>query len=138
MPRPIHLLTLLLLALLLAGCGGGSASESPLREGRTIYGDTCSVCHGGAGNGGVGPALDTVTETWPTCAAHVEWVEVGSEGWSVRYGDTYGATDKPVQGGMPAHAGILTLEQIRLVAAFERVTYGGQAEADALEDCSIE
>jgi hypothetical protein len=86
----------------------------------------------------VGPALDTVLLTWPTCTAQVEWVEIGSEGWSVRYGDSYGATDKPIQGGMPAHKGILTLEQIRLVAAFERVTYGGQPEAEAVEDCRIE
>jgi len=125
------------LALSAAGCASASDAESPLRQGRTIYGDSCSVCHGNRGQGLVGPSLDEVVVTWPTCDAHVEWIEVGSEGWVVRYGETYGATDNPVEGGMPAHSEILTLEEMRLVAAFERVSYGGQAEAEALEDCRI-
>ena len=136
MPRSIHAALLLVLVLLIAGCGGTGSSAS-FKEGRTIYGDICSACHGSRGQGGVGPSLDSVIETWPTCDAHVEWVEVGSEGWSQRYGDTYGATDKPVQGGMPAHGNVLTLEEMRLVAAFERISYGGQSEADAFEDCRV-
>lgn len=125
-----------LLFVVLAGCADGGQSDV-FKEGRSIYGDVCSVCHGDRGQGLVGPALDAVLETWPSCDEHVEWVRLGSEGWLETRGDTYGATGKPVDGGMPAHADKLTLEEIRLVAAFQRVAYGGQAEQAALDDCGV-
>lgn len=137
MLTPIRLLALLVVAVVLASCGA-DGEATPLRQGRTIYGDTCSVCHGDRGQGLVGPSLDAVVETWPSCDAHVEWVELGSAGWIDRHGDTYGATDKPVEGGMPSHANRLEPGEMRLVALFERVTYGGQVEAEALADCRIE
>lgn len=123
--------------VLLSACGGGSASSDEFREGRTLYGDYCSVCHGAAGGGGVGPALDSVIETWPSCDGQVEWVSIGSERWRAQYGDTYGATDNPITAVMPAHDDRLTVDQIRRVVAFERIQYGGQDEAEALEDCEI-
>lgn len=127
---------LLLLLLMLVGCGGESTPD-PLRQGRSIYADTCSVCHGSRGQGGVGPALDQVTATWPDCAEQIEWIALGSDGWKDRHGDTYGATAKPVKGGMPAQGDDLTLAEQRLVATFERVTYGGAPREEALDGCGV-
>lgn len=125
------------LLVLLAACGG-QTSPDPLRQGRSIYADTCSVCHGSSGQGGVGPALGQVVATWPDCADQVEWIGLGSDGWKARHGDTYGATGKPVKGGMPAQGDSLTVAEQRLVAAFERVSYGGMARDDALAACEVE
>lgn len=122
--------------LLLPACAGGGPSES-FKEGRTIYGDYCSVCHGSAGEGGVGPALDAVLTTWPDCDGQVQWVSLGSERWRAEHGETYGATDNPITAVMPEHEGRLSLDQIRMVAAFERIQYGGQPEAEAMADCKV-
>jgi mono/diheme cytochrome c family protein len=125
-------------SIVLVGCAaGGSADEAPLVQGRGIYGNSCSVCHGNAGQGGVGPALAEVIATFPSCAEHVEWVTLGSRTWAERYGPTYGATSKPIESVMPAHQGILSEEQIRLVVAFERVTYGNADETLTLSQCDI-
>jgi mono/diheme cytochrome c family protein len=134
--RFIALVTLL--AALLTACGGGTASApDPIREGRRVYADTCSVCHGNGGQGGVGPSLEDVVETWPQCSDHIEWIALGSEGWKQAHGDTYGATDKPVAGGMPAHDETLTPDERAFVAAFERVTYGSEPRDKALADCGV-
>lgn len=130
---PLFVATVLLAA---AACGGSSQPEA-IREGRTIYGNVCSACHGNAGGGGIGPGLATVTETWPDCSDHVEWVGLGSDGWKAEHGDTYGATNKPVNGGMPAHADSLTLDQRRAVAAWERSQYGDVSVEVALQDCGL-
>lgn len=132
--RPIAFL-LIAVAVMIAGC----ASDQPeaLRRGRAIYGDMCSVCHGARGQGEVGPSLENVLETWPLCTDQVEWIAVGSEGWQARYGQTYGASQQPIKGGMPAHQDRLTLEDMRRVAAFERVEYGGLEAAAALEQCEV-
>jgi mono/diheme cytochrome c family protein len=128
--------------VVLSACGGsesgGAAGADPLREGRSLYGDACSVCHGPRGEGGVGPSLEAVVETWPDCDSQVEWISLGSEGWRAAYGDTYGASAAPVEGGMPAQGDQMTGAEIRRVAAFERVEYGGQDRAAALADCGIE
>ena len=137
MPRPFHAFVLVFAVLLTVACSGEGQPDA-LREGRTIYGDSCSVCHGPRGEGEVGPSLAEVVETWPSCDAQVEWIEIGSQGWIERYGDRYGATSKSVNGGMPAHSGTLTLEEMRLVAAFERVEYGGQEPEVALAECDVE
>ena len=134
--RPRHLTFLLALLLLAVACGGESA-PSAVDEGREIYGNTCSACHGAAGEGGVGPALAGVLVTWPSCIDHISWIALGSDGWLQEEGDTYGATAKPVLGGMPAHASTLSADQIAAVAAFERVTYGGASEDAALADCAV-
>jgi mono/diheme cytochrome c family protein len=127
---------LVLLAVALAACGGSSVSDE-FKEGRTIYGDYCAVCHGSAGQGGVGPALDEVLSTWPSCDQQVEWVSIGSERWRAQYGETYGANDSPITAVMPQHDDRLTLDEIRRVSAFERIQYGGQEEADAFADCEV-
>ncbi len=134
--RLTRLLPLLLVAVIAAGCAPSDQPEA-LRQGRSTYGDVCSVCHGASGEGGVGPALDDVTETWPRCADQVEWIALGSEGWRAEHGETYGATDKPVAGGMPAHGDQLTVEEMRRVAAFERSAYGGVETETALDQCAV-
>lgn len=130
------LVLLAVAAVLAAACGGGG-EPSALDEGRSVYGDVCSVCHGSRGQGGVGPAFDDVVATWPSCVDQIEWIRLGSEGWKAEKGDTYGASAKPVDGGMPAQAGNLTEAQIAAVAAFERITYGGAEEALTLADCGV-
>lgn len=137
-PRLAPAVLALILALTACGNGDDSADPDVLREGRSIYGDACSACHGNRGAGGVGPSLESVTETWPECETQVEWITLGSEGWQSAHGDTYGAADKPVAGGMPAQADRLTDAEIRLVAAFERVEYAGQEREAALADCGID
>lgn len=130
---------MLLVVLATAACGGGSGSDGPdpIAAGRQVYGDHCSVCHGSAGTGGVGPALDAVEETWPTCAEHVAWVTVGSAAWQVDHGGTYGATGRPNTGLMPAHGPLLTAEEIAMVSAYERVVYGGMERGAVLTDCGL-
>lgn len=124
------------LALLAVSCGG-STPPSGVALGREVYADSCSSCHGASGQGGVGPSLATVIATWPECSDHLRWISLGSAGWRDAVGETYGATAKPVQGGMPGHQGVLTAEQIAAVAAFERITYGGADEAETLAACGV-
>jgi mono/diheme cytochrome c family protein len=130
------LATVALLSLVLAGCGGGGA-DSMLKEGRTVYGNVCSACHGDAGQGGVGPALADVTATFPSCTDHIEWISLGSEAWKAVYGDTRGTKTDPIEGLMPGHSESLTTSEIALVAAFERSNYGGLDEQTAIDQCNI-
>jgi len=134
MPR--RLLAAVATILLVAACGG-TADSDPITAGRTIYGDRCSSCHGSSGGGGIGPDLHTVLTTWPACAAHIEWVTIGSDGWTAAHGDTYGATNKPVTGGMPAHGTLLQPVEIAQVAAFERVQFGDGGRDAVLADCGL-
>jgi hypothetical protein len=64
-------------------------------------------------------------------------VALGSDRWKDVHGDTRGATETPVEGGMPSHESILSADEIALVAAFERVTYGGEVEDVALDACGV-
>ena len=135
-PRQFALAVVVVAFIVFAGACGGTSQPEGFREGRSIYGDVCSVCHGSSGQGGVGPPLDEVTRTWPSCDDQVEWITLGSDGWRSEHGDVYGATRKPVAGGMPPHGDSLSLSQIRAVAAFERAQYGGQDTATALQECN--
>lgn len=97
------------------------AGESdPLVLGEAVYGG-CASCHGATGGGLSGPALDGVLEVWPDFRDHMMWVKVGSNGWPA---DTYGATDKPKAGGMPAHPSFTDAELAEVVL-YERVAFGG-------------
>jgi mono/diheme cytochrome c family protein len=62
---------------------------------------------------------------------------MGSEAWRSVHGDTYGATDKPLGGGMPGWGESLTDAEIRLVAAFERAEYGGEDRREVLSNCGV-
>lgn len=119
------------------GCAGGAPATPELRAGRDVYADRCSACHGSRGQGGVGPALDEVLTTWPSCDDHRRWVTIGSERWKTEVGPTYGATGKPIELVMPAMADLLSEREIALVAAFERVEYGGGDAAAVLADCDV-
>jgi mono/diheme cytochrome c family protein len=94
--------------------------SSPLVLGAAVYGG-CASCHGAAGEGGVGPALAGVLKTWPDYRDHMMWVRLGDAGWP---GTTYGATAKPKNVGMPAHAA-LTDAELAQVVLYERTTFGG-------------
>lgn len=122
----------------------GNPAGNPLRLGAGLYtvdaSPNCASCHGGAGEGGTGPALSggAVLATFPTCADHIQWVALGTNRWRDEVGPTYGATAKPVGGGgvMQSYEDSgLTLEEIAAVVLFERVNFGGQSRAEAETDC---
>lgn len=125
----------------------GSLGGNPLAVGAALYaveaGPACSTCHGSDGGGGTGPALagGAVVNTFPSCADHIQWVALGTNGWRAEVGETYGANGKPVGGGgvMQGYGGesptALTPEQIAAVVLFERVSYGNVDVATATEDC---
>jgi mono/diheme cytochrome c family protein len=101
-----------------------SDEVTTLALGEEVYGQ-CASCHGGGGEGVSGPALDTVGETFPDPTTHAQWVFHGSTEWAQEVGQTYGATDKPVNGGMPGWGGALTPEELLAVVAYERFEFGG-------------
>lgn len=124
-----------------AGVGGGGtdfiALGGDLYAGNVTPAASCAGCHGANGGGsGNFPALGGVITTFGACEDHVQWVRLGSSGWSSQVGDTYGDTNKPVGGGMPGHDA-LTEEQLRAVAAFERVRFGGADPDETLADCGL-
>ena len=119
------------------GCGSGANMPTALRAGRGVYGDRCSSCHGNSGQGGVGPSLADVRETWPECDDQQAWIALGSVNWKAERGPTYGADDTPVTKVMPGHAETLSPEEIAQVAAFERVEYGSGDPVEELEACGL-
>ena len=123
------------------GAGGGAtdfiALGGELYSGAVTPAATCAGCHGAGGEGsGSFPPLTGVITTFGSCADHIQWVQLGSSGWSAENGGTYGDTNKPVNGGMPGHAA-LTDEQLRSVVAFERVRFGGANPDEVLADCGL-
>jgi mono/diheme cytochrome c family protein len=122
--------------VVLAGCSE-SDRGTDFDLGAAIYGESCASCHGLAGEGGVGPALDMVTETWPSCSDQIRWVELGSEGWKLEVGGTYGATGKRITGNMPGHRNQLSSDEIAAVSAFERVAFGGADRSATAVSCGL-
>ena len=119
---------------LAANCDGSAFGEheaSNVLLGGEIYAASCAVCHGATGGGGAGPALagGSVLETFPSCESHIEWVTLGSAGFT-----TYGAQNKPVAGGMPAF-GSLNETELAQVVLYERVELGLADEEAAEADC---
>jgi mono/diheme cytochrome c family protein len=125
------------------GTPGGSTDFIALGEqiytGQVVASANCQSCHGGQGQGGVGPALTTVRSTFSSCMDHTEWVAKGTQGFQNEGRSTYGDLNKPVggAGNMPAFAAVLTPEQIGAVSAFERVRFGGVSAEEALADCGL-
>ena len=83
--------------------GGSSEGPSASAPGAAIYADNCASCHGGDGNGGVGPQLSdgAVVDAFPNEADQVRVVTNG-------------------RGGMPAFADRLSAEEIDQVVAYTR------------------
>ena len=99
----------------------------------------CAGCHGGGGGGGVGPAFigGALYTTFPTCADHTKWIQLGSAGWQAEVGPTYGAEDTVSIGGMPGFQGKLTEDELYAVVVFERVVFGGGNTEEVLRDCGL-
>jgi len=128
-----------------ANCDGsafGSSGQDPYTQGATIYEAVgCVACHGAGGAGGgnfPGFTNGALLTTFPSgqCAMQIEWVTLGTSGWP---DPTYGANDKAVGGSgavMPAWGSTLTEAEIRAVVLYERVAFGGEDLATALEDCA--
>ena len=107
---------MLVVALGLLGCGGGDTTEADVGRleqafesadvtlGSEVFGDSCSVCHGSDGGGGVGAALGGVSERL-TVRDHLSVVWTG-------------------RGSMPPFGGLLTDAEIAAVVAYQRSTFG--------------
>ncbi|MCO5318244.1 MAG: hypothetical protein M9942_07370 [Microthrixaceae bacterium] len=110
--------------------GEPTNDEGPLAVGNELYNGSagCAGCHGGGGGGGVGPAMagGAVVETFPEPADMITWVALGSAGYQDAGFSTYGATDKPIAGGMPGQAATLTPSEIMDVVLHERTEFGGE------------
>ena len=109
--------------------------------GQQVYsgGAACAGCHGAGGGGGVGPAFTggALYTTFPTCADHTKWIQLGSANWQSEVGPTYGAEDTVSIGGMPGFQGKLTEDELYAVVVFERVVFGGGETEEVLADCGL-
>ena len=104
-----------------------SAAEStdPKVVGPKVFATNCAPCHGGRGEGGVGPKLagGEAALTFPNEADHIAWVDTGSAPHKGQpYGDPARAGGQHVakSGGMPSFKGKLTDAQIAAVVTYER------------------
>ena len=100
----------------LAACGGSDATAADLDRleltfesadvalGSEVFDDSCSVCHGSDGSGGVGAALGGVDERL-SVRNHLSVVWTG-------------------RGSMPPFGGTLDDAQIAAVVAYQRSTFG--------------
>ena len=105
------------------------AEVSPEQLGQQVYARACASCHGGGGEGGVGPKLQggESLKTFPNEADHIAWVEQGS---ATKRGQPYGDPGREggqrmaASGGMPGFAGQLTPDEIAAVVLHERQGLG--------------
>lgn len=113
------------------------AGEGPVVLGEEAFaGNGCGGCHGAGGGGGVGPAFTggAIYETFPTFEQHFQWVRLGSTGWQEEVGSTYGASEKPVGGGMPGFGeDSVSDADLVYIIMHERMALGGEnpSEDDA-------
>ena len=92
----------------------------PLVLGAELYRSAgCSGCHGGAGEGGVGPKLSEGESllSFHEEQDHVDWVKGGSQ---PKIGQEYNARGRVAAGGMPGFGGQLSDEEIEAVVLYER------------------
>lgn len=101
------MLTLAAAVVLMVACGGDdgppSVTDPMLRQGQEVYRANCAACHGGSGQGGVGPRLagGRVVERYPDIDDHIQIVLEG-------------------RGAMPAWEGRLSRQEIEAVVEYER------------------
>lgn len=122
------------------GSGAGGGGSDFIAMGEDIYGNVagCDGCHGATGaGGGTFPPLTGVSATFGACADHIEWVTLGSQGFLDAGEDSYGDSNKPINGGMPTFGSSLSEEQLAAVVAFERVRFAGADPAETLADCGL-
>lgn len=117
------------------------AGPGPLELGTEAYaGNACAGCHGGTGGGGVGPAFTNgdIYATWPKFEDHFHWVRLGSTAYQAENGDTYGANDKPIKGGMPGFSEeSLSDAELVYIVLHEREALGGE-NPDELDQLRLE
>ena len=119
----------------LSACAEPESADPDWIGGREIYA-TCAACHGKAGEGGVGPALSTVRETFPDCDEHKRWISLGSVRWKEQVGETYGAKGSVVNGAMPAFNDLSDV-QLGQIAMYERVRFGGADQEAESAACGL-
>jgi mono/diheme cytochrome c family protein len=125
-----------LVGLIFGACAESGPTDADYVEGRSVYG-TCAACHGRTGEGGAGPSLESVRETFPDCADHVRWVSLGSQRWKDTVGPTYGAQARPINGAMPEFGKSLTPDQLKQIAVYERVRFGGADLETEKASCGV-
>ncbi len=120
---------------------GGEGETDYFALGLEVYGSSgCIACHGEGGAGaGDFPAFTegALLATFPegSCSTHIEWIRLGTAQWPE---PTYGANNKPVGGSgavMPTFGSQLSDEEVKAVALYERVAFGGQSLEAAMLDC---
>jgi mono/diheme cytochrome c family protein len=104
--------------------GSHKTEASAAPDGAAIFKANCASCHGAAGEGGVGPALQNgdAKVTFPNEADQISWVHTGSNPYAGKpYGDPNREGGQRVaKGGMPAFAGTLSDAEIQAVVTYER------------------
>jgi mono/diheme cytochrome c family protein len=109
------------------GARHAAAANDPVAAGNAIFHTAgCSGCHGGNGEGAVGPALAGVKKTFPALIDQINWVHTGSAPFA---GKVYGNSGRVATGGMPGFANSLSDAQIADVVCYERVNFGGGTTA---------
>ncbi len=105
------------------GARHAAAANDPVAAGNAIFHTAgCSGCHGGNGEGAVGPALAGAKKTFPALIDQINWVHTGSAPFA---GKVYGNSGRVATGGMPGFANSLSDAQIADVVCYERVNFGG-------------
>lgn len=133
-----RLLVAVVVAVSAAACAQSTSQLSPdLETGRDTYREKCATCHGGNGEGGAGPALSGVIETFSSCDDQMQWISLGSQRFMSEVGPTYGDQDTEITGVMPGFSTSLTKEEIARVAAFERHEFAGATQTGAAEGCGL-
>lgn len=119
------------------GRGAGGGGVDYVGQGQEIYAN-CAGCHGPQGQGqGAFPALTSILNVFSSCSDHIEWVTLGSAGFTAAGRTTFGDNNQPVNGGMPTWGDQLSDEQIAEVVAFERVRLAGGNQDQVLADCGL-
>jgi len=124
--RQLYLFILMsVLALLLVACGGSAeptappASPTPSGDpvaGETLFVQSCSSCHGPAGEGIEGLGKDMTTSTFIQGMSEEEFLTFVKTGRPTTHPDNTTGVDMPPKGGNPA----LSDDQLLDIIAFIR------------------